>query len=94
MTQLMSRRIFAKLSAMGWTDLWRHHNPGITEYTWFSKFKGGARGNGFRLDHAFATPGLVARVQGCRYSHAQREAGISDHSLVIVEVEESTMLAS
>jgi exonuclease III len=85
---------FGRLSTLGWTDLWRRHNPGVTEYTWFSKFKGGARGNGFRLDHAFATPSLLARVKECRYSHAQREAGISDHSLVIVEVGEATMLAS
>jgi hypothetical protein len=24
---------FAKLSALGWTDLWRHHNSGLTEWT-------------------------------------------------------------
>jgi hypothetical protein len=34
---------FRKLSARGWTDLWRHHNPGTTEFTWYSKLKGGAR---------------------------------------------------
>jgi len=78
---------FGKLSAAGWTDLWRRHNPGITEHTWYSKYKGGVKGNGFRLDHAFATPALAARVQGCRYSHAVREAGISDHSVMIVDVE-------
>ena len=80
---------FGRLSALGWTDLWRHHNPGITEYTWYSKLKGGARGNGFRLDHAFATPSLTPRVISCRYSHVEREAGISDHSIVIVEIAQS-----
>jgi len=78
---------FTKLSAMGWTDLWRHHHPGITEHTWYSKFKGGARCNGFRLDHAFATPTLRPRVTSCRYSHVERDAGVTDHSLVIVDVE-------
>lgn len=78
---------FAKLSASGWTDMWRHHNPGITEWTWYSKFKGGVRGNGFRLDHAFATPSLRARVTSCRYSHVPREAGISDHSMMIVDID-------
>lgn len=78
---------FAELSAMGWTDLWRHHNPGVTEYTWHSKFKGGARRNGFRVDHAFATPSLLSRISACRYSHGERDAGVSDHSMVIVEVE-------
>jgi exodeoxyribonuclease III len=78
---------FLKLSAMGWTDLWRHHNPGPTEWTWYSTLKGGARGNGFRLDHAFATPSLLPRVTACRYSHRERDAGVSDHSIVMVEID-------
>ena len=78
---------FTKLSSSGWTDAWRDLNPGTTEWTWFSKFKGGGRGNGFRLDHAFATPSLRPRVTSCRYSHTEREAGVSDHSMLILEVE-------
>ena len=77
---------FGKLSSSGWTDAWRYHNPGTTEWTWYSRFKGGARGNGFRLDHAFATPSLIARVTSCRYSHTEREAGVSDHSMLVMEV--------
>ena len=77
---------FCKLSALGWTDMWRHKNIGQTEWTWYSKLKGGARGNGFRLDHCFAAPTLRPRITSCRYSHEEREAGISDHSLMIVEV--------
>ena len=77
---------FGTLATLGWTDMWRHHNPGITEYTWYSKLKGGARGNGFRVDHAFATPSLTPRVISCRYAHLEREAGISDHSMLIVDI--------
>ena len=77
---------FAKLSAIGWIDLWRRHHPRATECTWYSNTRG-VRGNGFRVDHAFSTPALLARVRDCRYSHAEREAGISDHSLVIVDIE-------
>jgi exonuclease III len=78
---------FTRLSVLGWTDLWRHHHPGVTEYTWYSKRKGGARVNGFRVDHAFATPSLMPRIASCRYSHKERDAGVSDHSLMIVEVD-------
>src|ERR1035437_10334623 len=39
------------------------------------------------LDHAFATPSLTPRITSCRYSHVEREAAISDHSIVIVEIE-------
>ncbi|MBZ5620023.1 MAG: endonuclease/exonuclease/phosphatase family protein [Acidobacteriia bacterium] len=77
---------FGRLSTLGWADMWRHRNPGMAEWTWFSTLKGGARGNGFRVDHAFATPSLMPRITSCRYSHAEREARISDHSLMIVEV--------
>lgn len=64
----------------------RLHNPGPIEFTWYSTLKGGMLSNGFRLDHAFATPPLWPRNSACRYSHREREAGISDHSVVIVEV--------
>jgi exonuclease III len=77
-----------KLSTLGWTDMWRYHNPGTTEWTWYSTLKVGARGNGFRLDHCFATPSLRPRLTSCRYSHAERDAGISDHSIVITELDE------
>jgi exodeoxyribonuclease III len=77
---------FAKLSELGWTDLWRHYHPGATEFTWYWKARG-VRGNGYRIDHAFTTPSLLPRVRACRYSHVERDAGISNHSLVIVEVE-------
>ncbi len=78
---------FGRLSKLGWTDIWRHHNPGVTEWTWYSKLKGGARGNGFRLDHAFATPSLRSRIKACRYSHQERETGLSDHSVLILDLE-------
>jgi exonuclease III len=77
---------FLKLSEVGWTDLWRRHHAGATEWTWYSTRKGGGRCNGFRLDHAFATPALLPRVSDCRYSHRERDAGISDHSITIVEL--------
>jgi exodeoxyribonuclease-3 len=66
--------------------MWLHHNR-ATEWTWYSKLKGGTHGNGFWIDHAFATPTLRQRITSCLYSHDEREAGVSDHSIVIAEVE-------
>jgi len=77
---------FCRLSELGWTDMWRQHNPGETEWTWYSRLKGGVRGNGFRLDHCFATPSLMPHITSCRYSHRERDARVSDHSMMIVEV--------
>jgi len=76
---------FARLSGIGWTDVWRNFHGQASEYTWFSTLRGGRIGNGFRLDHAFATQSLLPQISACRYSHAEREQNISDHSVLILE---------
>ena len=76
---------FDKLEDLGWTDTWRSRNPTTKEFSWFS-----AAGNGFRIDHAFASPGLDARILGVRYDHSVRESGLSDHSALIVDLANST----
>jgi hypothetical protein len=61
-------------------DVWRAQHGEATEFTWRSP-----RGRGFRIDHAFATPALAARVVRCEYEHAVRERGVTAHSIVIVD---------
>jgi exonuclease III len=75
------------MTKLGWIDLWRTFNTNGTEYTWYSRLKGGEPGNGFRLDHAFASPVLATRVRACRYSHNEREQRTSDHSILLVDIE-------
>ena len=70
-----------RVNAAGFRDVWRHRNPARVEPTWFSHRK-----NGFRIDHAFFSPPLARRTGAVRYSHDERVAGLSDHSLMIVEV--------
>jgi exonuclease III len=68
---------FGNLSALGWTDVWRHHNPGTTEWTWYSTLKGGARGNGFRLDTASRRRAYCrASRAGIRMRSERRESRI------------------
>jgi hypothetical protein len=38
------------------------------------------------IHSCFATPSLMPRIASCRYSQEEREARISDHSMVIVEI--------
>ena len=76
---------FEALLGTGWTDVWRHFGP-KDEYSWFNTRKGGTQGNGFRIDHAFASPSLLPRVTRCWYSHGEREAHLSDHSLLSVDI--------
>ena len=71
-----------RVEQIGFCDLWRHRHPAGREYSWYS-----TRGNGFRIDHAFLSQCLAARAGPIRYSHAERLAGLSDHSPLILELE-------
>jgi exodeoxyribonuclease III len=66
-----------------WVDAWRkfHRKPSHVDYTWY--MPGGA---GFRLDYAFLSPKLADRLKAAQYSPLERENGLSDHSMLIVEI--------
>ena len=78
------------LAAAGWADLFRHHHGDKRAYTWYSPNKG----NGFRLDQAFANPQLLPDVVDCWYEWGQmgddngryRRDILSDHAAIIVEL--------
>ncbi len=70
-----------KVEAIGFCDLWRRRHPEGREFSWYS-----TSGNGFRIDHAFLSPGLAARAGAVRYSHEERLAGLSDHSPLILDL--------
>ena len=78
-------RSFAQLGGLGLVDLWRRAHGNRREHTWFSRPGGGRPPRGFRIDHAFASPMLAARVTDCRYDHRVRTSGWSDHSMLLVE---------
>jgi exonuclease III len=71
-----------KIQAAGFRDVWRDRYPDGREYSWYSH-----RGNGFRIDHAFASPRLARRIGAIRYSHDERTAGLSDHSALLLEID-------
>jgi len=71
-----------EIAAIGFCDLWRRRYPEGREFSWYS-----TRGNGFRIDHAFLSPALAARAGDIRYSHDERESGLSDHSALILDLE-------
>jgi exonuclease III len=77
---------FAALTGIGLVDLWRKQHGQRREHTWFSSSGPTRAGRGFRIDHAFASPSVARRVTGCRYDHAVRERGWSDHSLLLLDL--------
>lgn len=78
------------MAAAGFTDLWRARHPRRREYSWFST----PRGNGFRLDHAFGTARIAAAVAACRFDHAARLAGLTDHAALVLDLRPSAMQAA
>ena len=70
-----------KIEAIGFSDLWRKRFPDGREYSWYSH-----RRNGFRIDHAFFSCRAARRAGEIRYSYREREAGLSDHSALILEM--------
>lgn len=71
--------------AMGWkwVDAWRfyHPAPGPEDYTWY------IGQSGFRLDYIFLTPRLAEGLRCVEHSHEERKAGLSDHSMLLADVD-------
>ncbi len=72
------KRMFAR----GWVDAWRCCNADRQDYSWFSQLR-----NGFRLDHCLVTPSLGDRVRTAHYRHDVLTEGLSDHAMLIVELD-------
>ena len=70
---------FDRLEVAGWTDAYRSRLPDGRDFSWYS-----THGNGFRLDHAFATASMNERINEVRYDWG--EARCSDHAALIVEI--------
>jgi exonuclease III len=66
-----------------WVDAWRkfHRRQSKVDYTWYMP-----GGKGFRLDYAFLSPALGDKLKAARHSPLERENGLSDHSMLIVEL--------
>jgi exonuclease III len=77
----MTARFMDGMDAIGFRDLWRYRHPDRREFSWYSH-----RGNGFRIDHAFVSSNLAARAGVIRYSHEERLAGLSDHSVLLLDL--------
>lgn len=78
-----------------YVDAWRQRNPKAREYTWYTKRKNKETStsedyNGFRLDYIFVSPKLRDCVVDTRHVHDVRVNKISDHAIVIADVDVAT----
>jgi endonuclease/exonuclease/phosphatase family metal-dependent hydrolase len=72
---------FMALQDAGFTDVWRLLHGDRSEHTWQRN------GQAWRIDHALASSRLVPKIRSCRYSHDERLAGISDHSILLIDID-------
>jgi exodeoxyribonuclease-3 len=79
----VTAKFMDKIQAAGFRDVWRDRFPEGREYSWYSH-----RGNGFRIDHAFASSHLAKRIGTITYSHVERTSGLSDHSALIIDIQQ------
>ena len=68
-----------RLERRGWCDAFRRIHGDTREYSWFSH-----QGNGYRYDHCYLSKSLEPVLRDFEYCHESREAGLSDHSAMIL----------
>jgi len=73
---------FPKFLEAGYLDAFRVIHDDKKEYSWYSH-----QGNGFRYDHCWLHKTLVSSVKDCYFSHVERENKISDHSIMVLELD-------
>lgn len=66
----------------GWIDSWRSRHKDAREFSWVSA----RTGNRFRYDQVMASAALDKRIKTIRYDHTPREAKVSDHSLILLDI--------
>lgn len=75
--------LLGELAALGYADAWRQLNPQGRELSWRSQ-----AGNGFRIDAAFVSAPLRERIRAAEYSHLERENRLSDHSALVLRLDD------
>ena len=74
--------MFQHLLQQGWIDAWRSRNTKAREFTWIST----KNRYGFRYDHALVSRTMNANIEKIYYDHTVRDQGVSDHSLMMIEL--------
>jgi exonuclease III len=70
-----------------WHEVWLYKNPDAIEFSWYPRMGTPQRKNGWRLDKAFASRGLLPRVRDAFYDHGFRLEALTDHSALIVDLD-------
>lgn len=90
MASPVERQALQAILALGLQDVFRHLNPEPGHFSWWDYRTGGfQRNRGWRIDHIYLTPGLLAQAKSCRIDKAPRAWDKpSDHTPVLLELED------
>lgn len=72
---------FKALLDTGCQDAFRALQGDVSEYSWYSH-----QGNGYRYDHTLVSDDLLPVVSNCYYLQSYREAKVSDHAPMVLEI--------
>jgi exodeoxyribonuclease III len=75
--------LYEELPSLGWLDAYRSLHPDRVELSWAD-----GEGHGYRFDHAFVTADLRNCLLRCEYVHDTRDSDLSDHSAMVIELED------
>jgi len=72
----------------GFVDVWRHRNPELRHFTYFS-YRFGCRGKGigWRLDHFVVSERMLEKVKMCEIR--SEIYGASDHCPIVLEIDDT-----
>jgi exodeoxyribonuclease-3 len=73
--------LYEELPNLGWLDAYRVLHPDRVDLSWAD-----SEGRGYRFDHSFITADLSECLRRCEYLHETRDADLSDHSAMIIEL--------
>jgi exonuclease III len=73
-----------------WTEAWLSAHPGQIDYSWqpFRRDAEYVGRSGWRIDKAFVSSALLPAVRAAEYDHSFRELRLTDHSALIVDLNE------
>lgn len=71
-----------------WTESWLHAHPDELEFSWYPHMGTPQRANGWRLDKAFLSNGLLPRLRDAFYDHSFRLDALTDHSALVIDLAE------
>jgi exonuclease III len=73
-----------------WTEAWAYLHPGQYEFSWYPLRRDPSYRSyaGWQIDKAFLSPKLLPRLKAAEYDHVFRLDGLSDHSALVVDLED------